>query len=930
MLLKPGSHLGHFEILGPLGAGGMGEVYRAQDTKLERHVAIKVLPASFAAEPDRLSRLGREARMLAALNHANIGGLYDFQEFEETHFLVMELIAGESLEDRLLRGPLPLDEALPIFAQVARALEAAHERGIVHRDLKPGNIMVGADGETKVLDFGLAKAFGKDADESGEDSSVEAGRQNLTAEGIAVGTPTYMSPEQARAKDVDKRTDIWALGCTLYESLTGRPPFKGNTPADLIAHILRDTPELDALPAHTPESVRNLIRRCLERDRRNRLKDAGDIALTLEDAQTALVSGSFERPSGTGAGPAPPTSNSNNSQRVAAISAVIALLCAGILVWVLRGKPSSPLPPPEKKTTVVPTPKQVRRFSIGLSAQYPLKRPNPIIGDSVITISPDGQTLVYVAEFNNTTQLIARRIDRLEARPIAGTEGAWSPFFSPDGKWLGYQERGNEKPKLMKIPIEGGVAEPLADTPLPMGASWGEDDSIVFGRNLMLGLGRVPADGGPTEDATTLDRTLGEITHGYPQLLRGGKLLIHGVAALPLHCDRTRIFAVSLETGERRQIARDVGKGMYVPSGHFVYPRAGAFFAIPFDLDRLTTTGRETRVTESRMATASSVPRNYCFSEDGTLVYVPVASEAESARTLVWVDREGNEEQISAPARPYLTVRLSPDDSQAVFDHVDFSDVWIYDVNRGTTQRLTFDPTSDYRPIWTPDGSRVVFLSSRAQETAIYSKRADGVGAVEHLVTHPEYPYPNAMTPDGKTLIFTPVASVAPVYFADVEGGRPAEVLFGGDFNERDVRISPDGRWISYESSETGRFEIYVQSFPELGAKWQVSLTGGENAVWRADGKEMFYWEGDWLMAVTVETEPTFSAGDPKALFEMDSHLAYDAASDGQRFIVIKEGASPAWASELIVVQNWFEELKRLVPVGSANETSAQSEEIND
>lgn len=929
MQLEKGSLLGQFEILGPLGAGGMGEVYLAQDTKLERQVAIKVLPASFAADPERLHRLGREARTLASLNHANVAGLYDFQESEGMHYLVMELVDGESLEDRLLRGPLSLDDALPIFAQVARGLEAAHERGIVHRDLKPGNIMVGKEGDVKVLDFGLAKAFDAQADQTGDDSSVQAGTQNLTAEGIIVGTPTYMSPEQARAKDVDKRTDIWALGCTLYESLTGKPPFKGSTPADLIAHILRDTPDLDALPPQTPESVRNLIRRCLERDRRNRLKDAGDIAITLKDARTA-----FESPPRMKA-PEPTqeleaaSSTARGSQRIAIVSATVALICAGLLVWALRTRPSDAPPFAAIAIEVDTGPKPVRRFSITLPDNFPLKRPNPVIGDQVIAISPDGSTLVYVAEKARGSFLVRRRLDEIEVEKIEGSKGAWSPFFSPDGKWVGYFTRGAEA-KLKKIPLEGGVTVPLCDVGLPFGGSWRDDDVIYFGRGVGYGVWSVPAEGGTPEPVTEYDEET-DAGHGYPQALTSARnAVLYGNSPKPGHANHATVIHRIFDSGERFALAEDVGMFRYLPTGHLVVAGQGTFSAMIYDPDEPGATGSLTPVTESRMVDGTMVPRNFTISDDGTLVYVPAGLVSMAARELVWVDRHGMEAPIGAPLRPYSSVRVSPNGTHLALDLIDLEDVWIHDLQRGTTQRLTFDFAQDYRPIWTPDNKCVFFLSSRGDQTSIYCKQIDGGGELLHIVDNPLYPYPESISPDGKTLIFAPVGAAEPVWSFGIGGSEEPRKLFDGKFNERNVRLSPDGKWISYESNETGQAEIYVRSFPELGSRWQVSSAGGEEAVWNPTGADLLYWEGTRLMSVPIETEPTFMPGEPTALFEMPNKVAYDVAPDGQKFAIIRETEVSFWATELIVVENWFEELKRLVPVASAEEAPAQSQSTDD
>ena len=909
MALAAGTRLGQFEIIEPLGAGAMGEVYLARDEKLGRQVAIKVLPDFFAQDPQRLSRLEREAKTLASLDHPNIGALYDFQHEGDLLFLVMQLIPGDTLAERIKRGPIPVDEALPIFVQIAHALEAAHEQSVVHRDLKPANIKVASDGKVKVLDFGLAKTYKAGDGESADDSSLSTS-QSLTQDGAILGTPRYMSPEQARAKNVDQRTDIWAFGCTFFEALTGQPPFDGATTADLVVKILRDTPDWSQLPRETPESVRSILRRCLERDSRRRLKYAGDIAIVLEEAQDALPEYLPSETGGDGRNSGKPISSKKNS--FFAIAVVLLVAFAGTTWWMTRPEPASS--PSEELAVAEAEPKPVRRFSIGLSAEYPIKRPNPVIGDNPLALSPDGRTLVYVSESDGKTQLIARRLDELEARPIPGSEYAWSPFFSPDGLWVGYQQRGNEHPKLMKIPVKGGVPVPLADSEFPFGGSWGDDGNIVFGWSLGSGIWRVSAEGGTAEMITTLDREAGESMHAYPQVVQGGDAMLVMVGLIPPDADHGRITIRNSETKERRIIADDVGRALYVPSGHIVYPRAGELLAIPFDLDTLEVTGSEVPVTESRMAVPGVFPRSFTFSAEGTMVYIPLDKDTGEARTLVWVDRQGNEEPIALPVRPYSSVRISPDGTRLAVDHLDFENVWVCDLNRGSTQRLTFAAGRNYRPIWANNGEHIIFLSSRLEYTAIYSKRADGVGNAKRIVTDPLYPYPEAISPDGKTLVFRSVAVSKPTSYVSMDGDGEPSVLLEGKFQERNVRISPDGKWMSYESAETGRFEIYVQSFPDAGAKWQVSIEGGQQAVWNPDGSELFYWEGVRLMAVDIEMEPIFSARDPKPLFVMPSKVSYDVSPDGERFVVIKEGAGTAWATELIVVENWFEELKRLAP----------------
>ncbi len=654
MPVERGTRFNQFEIVEPLGSGAMGEVYRAHDSRLARDVAIKVLPEYFVSDPERVERFDREAKTLAALDHPNIGALYDFQEARGIRFLVMQLIEGETLEERIARAPLSVEDAIPIFVQIAHGLEAAHQRGVIHRDLKPGNVKIKPDGQIKVLDFGLAKSFEPEGADSERDSSLTAtgAAHRLTTTHAILGTPSYMSPEQARAKDVDRRSDIWAFGCTLFEALTGKPPFEGTTTADLIVKILRETPDWSLLPASVSESVRTILRRCLERDPRKRLKDAGDIAISLEAALDSHEAGIGSSPSEK----FPSEKDAGGHGRSFGLTlAGLTVVLVGIIAAVWLGSRPAVVTESRKTSNGVPivhAPKAIRRFTIGLSPAYPIKRPNPILGDNVIAISPDGSTLVFVSEIDGHTQLVLRRLADLDSRPIPGTEGAWGPFFSPDGQWLGFQQRNAENPQLMKIPIEGGVPVPLAASPLPAGASWGDDDQIIFGRNIRTPLAQVSAEGGPLKELTPVEEKWRGLTEGFPQILPNGKGVLFVAGKIP-HADHGNLVIADKPGGRRTPIAEDVGRAFYVPSGHIVFARTGGLFAMPYDLKKRQATGPEVPVTEARMATASNIPRNYCFSEEGDMVYIPATSDAESARSIVWVDRAGTETRIPIAARPY-------------------------------------------------------------------------------------------------------------------------------------------------------------------------------------------------------------------------------------------------------------------------------------
>ena len=711
--MEPGTKLGTFEIINLLGKGGMGEVYRARDSKLGRDVAIKVLPESFASDPERLARFEREAQTLASLNHPNVATVHGFEHDTDqgVHYLVMEHIDGETLGERIAGGALSVSDALPLFIDIAHGLDAAHEAGIVHRDLKPDNVKINEEGVVKILDFGIAKSAGESQPHDPKASTTPMSPIAVTAEGTFLGTPVYMSPEQARGKTVDKRTDIWAFGCCLFEALTGKLPFEGDTVADTVGAILEREPDWDELPTATPDAVRKLLQRCLEKESRRRLSSAGDIAIALEDIQEGL-----KRDSQSGKAFSTPHTEKRVPVWVMGIIVLLVVIVGAVLMlapsdsaWrMTRPDPTSSRS--GELANAVPEAKPVRRFSIGLSPEYPIKRPNPVIGDNPLALSPDGKTLVYVSESGGKTQLIARQLDQLEARPIPGSEYAWSPFFSPDGLWVGYQQRGNEHPKLMKIPVKGGVPVPLADSEFPFGGSWGDDGNIVFGWSLGSGIWRVSAEGGTAEMITTLDREAGESLHAYPQVVQGGDAMLVMVGLIPPDADHGRITIRNSETKDLRIIADDVGRALYVPSGHIVYARAGELLAIPFDLDTFEVSGSEVPVTESRMAVPGAFPRSFTFSAEGTMVYIPLDKDTGEARTLVWVDRQGNEEPIALPVRPYSSVRISPDGTRLAVDHLDLENVWVCDLNRGSTQRLTFAEGSNYRPIWAVNGEQIIFL----------------------------------------------------------------------------------------------------------------------------------------------------------------------------------------------------------------------------
>jgi serine/threonine-protein kinase len=861
-----GRTLGHYEIVEKLGEGGMGAVYRARDTTLGRDVALKLLPEFVAADREKIARLEREARLLASLSHPNIATLHGLEESNGLKYLVMELVPGETLAERISRGPLRIEECLGIFRQIAEGLEAAHEKGIVHRDLKPANVIVTSEGRVKVLDFGLAKAVAEEAPSSDLSKSPTLTREG-TEQGVILGTASYMSPEQARGKTLDRRTDIWSFGCVFYEALTGTKAFSGETVSDILAAILEREPDWTALPARTPVKIRELLRWCLQKDPHRRLRDIGDARIEIDEPSATPVTVPRHR----------------------YVPWIVAALVSGIAVWsFLR-----PEVEPERA---------VSRFTVNVPPEQALTWAN----DPSVALSPDGKRLVYVGSSGNEQRLYVRSLDQLEARPIPGTEGAMTAFFSPDGEWVGFYEAG----KLEKVRLDGGLPIILCDAPNPGGASWGPRDTILFSPGGVEGLSRVSASGGSSSVVSTPDPSQGEFAHLWPDILPNGKTALFTIltgTGIP------RIGLLSLETGEYRVLLEGGSFARYVPTGHLAYVSEGVLLAAPFDLERLEVTGKPVPILEGVWTHPTNGTAHFALSLDGTLAYVPgVAAE----RTLVWVDRVGAVRPITEDRRPYLSPRLSPDGQRlavTIEDHI-----WVYDMVRDALSRVTFGPNQEYFPIWTPDGSHLTYGSG--DPFNIFWQPVDGSGEAERLTTSENTQLPTSWSPDGKILVYSELMPTGQydIGLVTLEGQRKTHTFLQTPFNEAGGVFSLDGRFLAYTSNESGRFEIYVRPFPGPGSKWQISSDGGVQPVWARSGREMFYRNGDKMMAVTIETEPGFRAGKPTLLFEgpflyPDLRAAqYDIASDGQNFVMIQELESGP--TQIHIVLNWFEELKARVP----------------
>jgi len=915
MGLRTGTRLGPYEILSAIGAGGMGEVYRARDTRLDRIVAIKVLPAHLADDPERRERFEREARTIASLNHPHICVLHDIGRQDGIDFLVMEYLEGETLAQRLVKGPLPLEQVLQYAIEIADALDKAHRKGVTHRDLKPGNIMLTKSG-TKLLDFGLAK-LRQDAARAIPVSQLRTAtaKDAVTQEGTILGTLQYMAPEQAEGGEVDARTDIFAFGAVVYEMATGKKAFEGKSQASVIAAILEhDPPPISSLQPMTPPALDRVAKRCLAKEPDERWQSASDLTNELKwiaegGSQVTLA-------------PTVPAKGIRALGRRPLTLSVGALLLgaviASLVTWNTKSLPSPPPRPVSRLVITLPPGQQLAGLENG----------------PAVALSPDGTHLAYVALQGGTQQLYLRAIDSLEAKPIPGTEGAVNPFFSPDGQWLGFFA-GN---KLKKVSVSGGAALTLGDAAFPRGASWGSQGMIAFTPTTNTALQQVPDAGGTPQPLTRFEK--GDVSHRWPEFLPGGKAVLFAAGLSGISFINAQVAVQSVGTGERRNLIQGGMYPRYAPSGHIVYAQGGSLMAVPFDPQRLAVTGAAVPVVEGVLQSAFSGASQYSISATGSLVYVSGGVQSAQSR-LVWVSRNAAEQPLAAPMRAYQFPRLSPDGKRVAAGLAEQeSQIWIYDVSRETLTRLTFEGNQNNSPIWTPDGKRIAFQSNKEGPPNLFWQLADGSGGLERLATS-EYPQvPNSWSPDGQLLAFieinlttgydiwvlrlgNPSASSGQVPSAGSGQVRKAQPFLRTPFNESVARFSPDGRWLAYISDESGRFEIYVQPYPGPGGKWQISTEGGTEPVWNPNGRELFYRSADKIMAVDIATQPGFAAGKPRMLFEgryQPSPVTspnYDVSPDGQRFLMIKSSEqAQAAPTQINVVLNWFEELKQKVPAG--------------
>jgi len=899
-----GRKLNQYQIVSLLGAGGMGEVYLAEDTHLKRKVALKLLPADFAQDLQRIRRFEQEARTACALNHPNILTIHEVGDAEGLRFIVTEYIEGETLRERMKKAPMKLPAVLNLATQIASALETAHAAGIVHRDLKPENIMLRPDGVAKILDFGLAKdTTGSSAEDLSRSPTVSVPG---TKAGVILGTASYMSPEQARGKAVDKRTDIWAFGCVLYEMLAGRRAFSGDTLSDCVAAVLGKEPEWNALPASTPRPMQTLLRRCLQKDSPRRLRDIGDARLELEDLLAA--------PSEEGV--APKSIEVTRRTAIGALAgAVGGLVVGGALgsrLW--RGATARALtrlriPLPEGAFAVASFNKRVAISPAGTHVAF------NIISGGVSKYVSLGADIFYL-----------HSLRELEPKLLPFDGGA--PFFSSDGRWVGYIGSASGKPQLRKIALEGGPPATICGKGY-VGATWADDDMIYLVSEVPGGLVRVPAAGGEPKEVAKIDLAKGERQHRYPCALPGGKAILLTLATADSETfDDARIAVFSTETGQVKTLVEGGTHPRYSPSGHLLYARGGKIFAVRFDAKSLEIMGQPFTVLEGVLMSGNSGVANYDVSASGDLVYIPgVADKGE--RTLEWVDRNGHTEPLKLPPRAYLHPRISPDMRQVAIEiEGPNHNFYVYDFTREVLSQMTADGVSHW-PVWSPDGTQLVYRSGQMGAFKMWQVPTDRSGPAAQLPGTGISQSAESLSPEGHALAYTAVTPEAGshIMVESLVGDHESRPFVDVKAAAGSPKFSPDGRWLAYCSNETKKPQVYVQAFPGPGAKIQVSSDGGTDPVWKRSGEELYFRNGDKMMAVPISTVPTFRAGRPRVLWEghyshgMSTSCGppgptssnYDVTADGRRFLMIKDEApDTAVSKQIVVVLGWADEVSRL------------------
>jgi serine/threonine protein kinase/Tol biopolymer transport system component len=882
MSFTAGTRIGPYEITSPLGEGGMGVVYRAHDTKLGRDVAIKALPDAFANDSDRLQRFQREAQVLASLNHPNIAHIYGLEESDKASCIVMELVEGETLQERLRRGAIPVDEALGIAKQIAEALEAAHEKGIIHRDLKPANIKVSSDGKVKVLDFGLAKAFQEQRVTTLSNSPTLL---NASMPGVILGTAAYMSPEQARGRDVDRTGDVWAFGCVLYEMLTGRPAFEGEDVTEILGRIVTTEPDWSRLLAGTPSPIQRLLKRSLRKDPRQRLGDLRDARLEIEEALTVPV---LE----TAPTDALPRGASNRPLWIAL--AVAVLVAVGFAVVHLRE---------------VPPASQTYEFQIA---------PPPNTRLSTFRVSPDGRAIAFIATGGavggGEGSLWIRMLDSLESHPVPGAEGSSYPFWSPDSAFVGYFQGG----KLKRVPMKGGPSQTICDVVTSRGGTWGPDGTILFADGPTSPILKVPASSGKPIQLTQLAKGDVALGHRFPEFLPDGHHFLFMVyASKP---ENSGIFVGALDGSAPKRILPDTSNATYVPDtsgrgGHLFFLREGTLLAVPFDVGALRVTGEAFPVSENIAPAANVFYGAFSSSAVGSLAFW--SGSRIGSRELVWMDRTGKLiGTVGMPEQYGASFDLSPDEKTlAVTQGVSpQTDIWLIDLNRINKTRFTFG-YGGQNPQWTPDGASIIYSHLTGAASDIVRKPVTG-GTEDVLARALVNGFTTDVSPNGKQIVHQMSAAKSgyDIGIISVDGNHQASVYLGTPANELSAHFSPDGKWMAYMSNESGRYEVYLQTIPAGGRKYQISTTGGSLPVWRRDGRELFYLSLDQkIMSVPLGINgATLDPGTPQELFSVPGATAFTITRDAQRFLVnIPAGGEVAVSPPITVLTNWQAALKK-------------------
>jgi len=898
-----GENISHYRVTAQLGVGGMGEVYQATDTKLRREVALKVLPASVASDPPRMARFEREAQFLAAMNHPNIAAIYGLEDSGATRALVMELVEGPTLADRIAQGAIPVDEALPVARQIAEALEYAHERGIVHRDLKPANVKIKTDGSVKVLDFGLAKALGEDPTSSDISNSPTL-TAAATKAGFILGTAAYMSPEQARGKTVDRRSDIWSFGALLYEMLTGKMAFQGETISDTLAAVIRSEPDWMLLPSDLPRSIRALLLRCLHKDSRQRLQSVGEARIAIENILSGAASETVSSAMLPVAAVTEPTTRKSPLPLAIVAALVFVFLAIGFLLGNLFKR--TPAPSASVIRFVIPPPPATSLALGGLHA---------------LAISPDGSRVVVRAGSAEGPRLYLRDLSSTNLVAIPGTEGAQDPIFSPDGQWLAFAAGET----FQKISLGGGTPLPIAESgefrpQYHYGGFWGEDQNIYFYPRLTSPIFRAPASGGSPQPVTKLLSDKGELGHIAPRLIPGTRTLLFTVW-VGGNFDDGPLVAQNLDTGERKTLIPNGFDARFLPPDHLLYARAGNLMLVGLNPKKMELTGAPLTVLQGVDVRPGFGSMQYDVSSNGVLVYIPSAKQT-TENTLVWAEHDAKPQPIALKPNLYNSPRFSPDGKQlALTLRLPDPDIWIYDLDRGALRRITFAPGEDELPIWSPDGKRIAFASNGRQQAFVLP--ADGSGQEESLMKNDTHFHLQSWSPDGNLIAFERLGASGrwEIWMLPMEGDRKPYPYLQGQFPELHPAFSPDGKWLAYTSWESGRAEVYVQRFPGPGEKVQVSTDGGLDPVWARDGHRLVYEGGDTLWAVDVASSPTFRLGNAHVLFQGEiwndsAGPNYALSPDGKRFVIV-ERSKDSTESSVNVILNWNAELLRLTGSGS-------------